>query len=135
LGQKGRGFIGEKEWIKIGDIINDVRAASSSLAEVIPVTIMSEYLYLIHPYRHGFFDAPTGEEEAIMDEHYEYLKRGAQEGTVVLAGPCTDETFGLVVFKAENDQSANAFMFADPSVMKNIMVAELHPLRISIRGK
>lgn len=96
---------------------------------------MTEYLYLIHPYRHGFFDAPTREEDAIMDEHYEYLKKAAEEGTVVLAGPCTDSTFGLVVFKAENDLAANAFIFDDPSVKKNVMVAELHPMRISIRGQ
>jgi uncharacterized protein len=96
---------------------------------------MAEYLYLIHPYRHGFFDAPTAEEEAIMDEHFEYLKKAAAGGTVLLAGPCTDDTFGLVVFIAENDQSANSFMFADPSINKNVMVAELHPMRISIRGQ
>jgi uncharacterized protein YciI len=96
---------------------------------------MSEYLYLIHPYRHGFFDDPTREEEAIMDEHFEYLKKASEGGTVLLAGPCTDDTFGLVVFKAENDLAANVFMFADPSVKKNVMVAELHPIRISIRGQ
>ena len=96
---------------------------------------MAEYLYLIHPFRHSFFDAPTVEETAIMDEHYDYLKKAAEGGAVLLAGPCTDETFGLVVFKAENDQTANAFMFADPSVKKNVMVAELHPLRVSIRGQ
>jgi uncharacterized protein len=96
---------------------------------------MPEYIYLIHPYRHGFFDAPTPEEEAAMDEHFNYLKKGAETGTVLLAGPCTDDTFGLVVLRAENDQAANLFMFDDPSVKKNVMVAELHPLRISIRGK
>ena len=96
---------------------------------------MPEFLYLIHPYRHGFFDSPTPEEEAILDEHFDYLKKAAGTGTVLLAGPCTDDTFGLVVLRAENDDSANAFMFNDPSVKKNVMVAELHPMRISIRGK
>ncbi len=96
---------------------------------------MPEYLYLIHPFRHGFFDSPTPDENAIMEEHYEYLKKAAERGTVVLAGPCTDETFGLVVLRAETDQIANAFMFADPSVKKNVMAAELHPMRISIRGQ
>jgi uncharacterized protein YciI len=95
---------------------------------------MFEYLYLIHPCRHGFFDSPTPEEESILDEHFAYLKKAAEEGIVLMAGPCTDDTFGLVVFRAENDQAANAFMFADPSVKKNVMMAELHPMRISIRG-
>ena len=96
---------------------------------------MTEYLYLIHPYRHGFFDTPTPVEEAVLDEHFTYLKKAAESGTVLLAGPCTDDTFGLVVFRAENEAAANAFMFNDPSVKKNVMVAELHPIRISIRGK
>jgi uncharacterized protein len=95
---------------------------------------MPEYIYLIHPYRHGFFDTPTDEEETIMDEHFAYLKKGAEAGTVVLAGPCTDDTFGVVVFQAENEDAANVFMFGDPSVKKNVMAAELHPMRISIRG-
>jgi len=95
---------------------------------------MSEYLYLIHPFRHGFFEAPTPEEESILTEHLAYLKKAAEGGIVLLAGPCLDETFGLVVFRAENDEAANAFMLADPSVRENVMVAELHPMRISIRG-
>ncbi len=96
---------------------------------------MKEYLYLIHPYRHGFFDEPTPEEEAILNEHFEYLKQATATGTVVLAGPCTDDTFGLVVFRAESDEAANAFMFNDPSIKKNVMAAELHPMRISLIAK
>jgi hypothetical protein len=52
-----------------------------------------------------------------------------------LAGPCLDDTFGLVVFRAENDEAANTFMFTDPAVKSNIMAAELHPMRISLHGK
>jgi uncharacterized protein YciI len=96
---------------------------------------MPEYIYLIHPFRHSFFDTPTREEETILDEHFAYLKKAAETGTVLLAGPCTDDTFGVVVFRAENDAAAQAFMFDDPSMKKNVMVAELHPMRISIRGQ
>jgi uncharacterized protein YciI len=96
---------------------------------------MPEYLYLIHPYRHGFYDSPTQEEDAILEEHFNYLKGAAEAGIVLLAGPCLDKTFGLVVFRAENDEAANVFMFADPSVKKNVMMAELHPMRVSVRSK
>ena len=96
---------------------------------------MPEFLYLIHPYRHGFFESPTPQEEIILEEHFQYLRRAAETGTVLLAGPCTDDTFGLVVFCADNDDTARTFMFNDPSVKKNVMVAELHPMRISIRGQ
>ena len=96
---------------------------------------MSEYLYLIHPFRHGFFDSPTVEEQAILDEHFRYLKQAAEKGIVLLAGPCLDDTFGLVIFRAENEAAANVFMLNDPSVRKNVMAAELHPLRISLLGQ
>ncbi len=93
---------------------------------------MPDYLYLIHPLRHEFFESPTPREEAAMDAHFEYLKKGSAEGVVLLAGPCLDETFGIVVFKAENEDLARAFMMNDPSVESNVMMAELHPLRISV---
>jgi uncharacterized protein YciI len=96
---------------------------------------MAEYIYLTHPLRDGFFDQPTPEEDVIMEEHFQYLKQAADAGTVLLAGPCLDNTFSVVVFTAENDQAANTFMFNDPSVRRNVMMAELHPLHISLRGQ
>jgi uncharacterized protein YciI len=96
---------------------------------------MSEYTYLIHPFRDGFFENPSPEEKTILEEHLAYIQKAAEAGIVLLAGSCMDDTFGLVIFHAENDESANAFMFADPGVQKNIMAAELHPIHISIRGK
>ena len=93
---------------------------------------MPDYIYLIHPFRHEFFENPTLQEDAAMAAHYEYLKKGTAEGVVLLAGPCLDETFGVVVFKADNDALARAFMLNDPSVISNVMMAELHPMRISM---
>lgn len=95
---------------------------------------MPNYIYLIHPFRDGFFEQPTPEEDEAMSEHFEYLKQAAAAGTVMLAGPCLDDTFGVVIFRAEDEQTAKAFMMNDPSVKKNIMMAELHPLRISLTG-
>jgi uncharacterized protein YciI len=50
----------------------------------------------------------------------------------LLAGPCLDETFGVVIFDAANEEAARSFMLNDPSVENNVMMAELHPLRISL---
>ena len=93
---------------------------------------MPEYIYLIHPLRHEFFDSPTPLEEAMMSAHFDYLKKGVAEGIVLLAGPCLDDTFGVVVFTAENEAAASDFMFNDPSVKSNVMMAELHPMKISL---
>jgi len=96
---------------------------------------MPEYLYLTHPLRDGFFEHPTAEEDAVMEEHFHYLEQATKAGSVLLAGPCLDETFGIVVFRARDEEAARDFMFNDPSVKKNVMMAELHPLRISLRGQ
>jgi uncharacterized protein YciI len=93
---------------------------------------MKEYIYLIHPLRHDFFEHPTPFEEQVMDEHYQYLERFTVSGKVVLAGPCLDETFGVVILREETDQAAQEFMFNDPSVKSNVMMAELHPMKISL---
>ncbi|MEW6094373.1 MAG: YciI family protein [Chloroflexota bacterium] len=96
---------------------------------------MTEFIYLIHPFRDGFFEQPTPEEDAAMEAHFQYIKKATEAGLVLLAGPCLDETFGLVVFRAEDEAAAQAFMLNDPSVKSNVMMAELHPMRVSLRGQ
>jgi uncharacterized protein YciI len=93
---------------------------------------MPDFIYLIHPLRHEFFENPTPREEQVMGEHYRYLKKGTEQGVVLLAGPCLDESFGIVILKDTDEESARAFMMNDPSVENNVMMAELHPLRISL---
>jgi uncharacterized protein YciI len=93
---------------------------------------MPEFIYLIHPLRHEFFESPTAQEDAVMEAHFAYLKQASTDGVVLLAGPCLDETFGVVVLAAENETTAREFMLNDPSVKSNVMMAELHPMRVSL---
>jgi uncharacterized protein len=96
---------------------------------------MPEYLYLIHPYRDGFFEHATPEEDLIMEEHFHYLEQAVGRSVLLLAGPCLDDTFGIVIIRLENDEAARLFMFNDPAVKKNVMMAELHPLRVALQGQ
>ena len=96
---------------------------------------MPYYIYLIHPLRHEFFEQPTPAEEAAMQAHFEYLKQAMEEEIVLLAGPCLDDTFGLVVFQVADEDAARAFMYQDPSVQANVMMAELHPFCLSLLGE
>ena len=93
---------------------------------------MPEFVYLIHPFRHGFFENPTPEEEAAMEAHFAYLKQASETGVVLLAGPCLDETFGIVILQAQDETTARDFMLNDPSVKSDVMQAELHPLKVSM---
>lgn len=93
---------------------------------------MPEFIYLIHPLRHEFFESPTPREDEMMDAHFAYLEQATMEGIVLLAGPCLDETFGVVILTAESETAAHTFMLNDPSVKSNVMMAELHPMKVSL---
>lgn len=93
---------------------------------------MPDFIYLIHPLREGFFEQPTEAESLAVESHFKYLETGVENGQVLLAGPCLDQTFGLVVFHAKDETSANEFMMNDPCVQRNVMMAELHPFKISL---
>jgi uncharacterized protein YciI len=93
---------------------------------------MPEFIYLIHPFRHEFFESPTPLEEAVMDAHSAYMEQAMTEGVVLLAGACLDETFSVIILRAEDEAAAREFMLNDPSVKSNVMMAELHPMRVSL---
>lgn len=72
------------------------------------------------------------DEERIMEAHFEYLKKLSEEGRIIIAGPCLDGSFGIIVFNARDMDEAKTIMEQDPSVKARIMEAELHPFRVSL---
>jgi uncharacterized protein YciI len=96
---------------------------------------MSRYLYLTRLTRPAAFDHPTEEESAIVGTHFAHLKAATEAGLVLLAGPCLDGAFGIVLFEAASDEAARAFMASDPAIQGGVMAGELHPIRISLAGK
>jgi uncharacterized protein len=93
---------------------------------------MREYVYLIRPMRAGFAEGPTPRENEVMSRHFEYLKDLHSRGTLLLAGPCLDTTFGVSIFLAESDEEAQAVMQNDPAVRDGVMSPELHEFRVSL---
>ena len=80
----------------------------------------------------------TETDNAVIGRHVAHLKSGTERGQIILAGRTMepgDKTFGLVIFTAENEAVARAFMQADPCVSDKIMTAELHPYAVVFRGK
>jgi uncharacterized protein YciI len=94
----------------------------------------STFIYVLRPCRPGLIHETTPQEEATLDEHFEYLHRSLEEGRLILAGPCLDGEFGVVVFRAATEQAAVEFMGGDPAVRYGLMTAELHPFRVSLQG-
>jgi uncharacterized protein YciI len=89
------------------------------------------FIYLIRP-RTGFIDSMTTEEAETMDRHFAYLQGLQAENRLVLAGPCLDGAFGVVILRAPSAEDAREVMASDPAVRAGIMQAELHHFRISL---
>lgn len=94
---------------------------------------MSEeaYIYVIRP-RAGFIDSMTAEEAETMDRHFAYLQGLQAERRLVLAGPCLDGAFGVVILWASSADEARRTMESDPAIRAGILQPELHRFRISL---
>ena len=95
-----------------------------------------QYLYTIRPTRPQMLtDGPTPEESEVLSEHFGYLEKLTDQGTVILAGRTlnTDESsFGIVVFEAGSESDAQALLDSDPAVQKGVMQARLYPFRVAL---
>ena len=95
---------------------------------------MPTFIYVLKPRRASLIDDASAEEEKRLGEHFEYLQRALKEGRLILAGPCLDGEFGVVVFGAPTERAAVEFMEGDPAVKHGLMTAELHAFRVSLLG-
>lgn len=93
---------------------------------------MATWIYLVRLARLEALTDPTVEEADAIDRHFERLKKLFKEGTVHMAGPALDGTFGIVIFEARDEAAATSIMNEDPAVQAGVMTAELHPFRISM---
>lgn len=92
----------------------------------------STFAYVLRLVRPEALENMTWEEEATVDEHFEYLKKKLAKRKLILAGRCLDGGFGIVVFHAESERDAEKFMENDPAVKKGVMTAELYPFRVAL---
>lgn len=94
---------------------------------------MQEFVYIIKSKRGGFIENMTTEESNIMEDHFQYLKDLLEiDKKLIMAGPCLDGAFGIVVFQAESMEEACEIMYNDPSVKLGVMDAKLHPYKVSL---
>jgi uncharacterized protein YciI len=89
---------------------------------------------MLRPQRCSLIDETAPEEEARLGEHFDYLERALEDGKLILAGPCLDGEFGVVLFRAATDDEASEFVQSDPAVRHGLMTADLHPFRVSLMG-
>ena len=96
------------------------------------------FLYKIQPVRpEMLIEGATPDEEVLIGQHFDYLKRLIEAGVVFLAGRTlnTDPaSFGIVIFHAVDEAAARQVMHADPAVRGRVMRAELYPFRVALLG-
>lgn len=115
-------------------------AVFALVAVAIPVgpTVYAQEGKLMHffakliPTRPGFPDSMTTQEEKVMGEHFEYCKRLTMEKSLIMAGPCMNPTFGLLVLAAKSEAAATEFVKNDPSVLAGIHAFEIQPFYLSL---
>jgi len=97
---------------------------------------MPQWLYRIQAVRPDMLtEGPTAEEAAITEQHFDYLQELMAKGIVILAGRTQNtgySSFGIIIFKAENEATARDIVFNDPAVRLKQFRAELFPYRIAL---
>lgn len=98
-----------------------------------------QYLYVLRvapPFQKEA--AWTDAENAAVSKHFDRLAKATTAGQVILArrtGEALDKTIGLVIFEADGDAEAKAFMDADPAIVAGLMTATLHPYAVALIRK
>lgn len=62
-----------------------------------------------------------------LAEHGRYLLDLYARGTMKMAGPFTDNSGGAVVLEAADEAAVEAIVAADPGVVTEVLVPEIHP--------
>lgn len=91
--------------------------------------------YGMHPYVMALLkpgpkrDQTPDEAKRLMKAHLENINRLAEQGSLVLAGPFSDEGpfAGIYVFKVKTIDEARALTATDPAIQAGRLEMELHP--------
>lgn len=99
---------------------------------------MKEYLYVLKPTRLAMLtEGPTEREQNIVAEHFAHLTRLTEAGVMILVGRtqnADENTMGLAIFRAEDDDAAREIMNSDPAVSNGVMTATLYPYKVALIG-
>jgi uncharacterized protein len=114
-------------------------AGFSAEPEPKPQPKPQQYLYVLRLTQRLYVEtAWTDADKAAVSQHFDRLANGVEAGQVILAGrtrEAAEATMGLVIFEAENEAAARAFMEGDPAVVAGVMTATLHPYAVALMRK
>ena len=116
--------------MKVFQIIPLLFAASLAFAaEQGPAYEMAHYVAGFLRKGPNWSAAETPESRAIQEGHLANIRRMADAGKLVVAGPLTDggDLRGMLIFRNTTPEEAKALVASDPAVKSGRLVLELHP--------
>lgn len=96
---------------------------------------MLEFYAVIKPIKDNFLSTATEEDNKIMGEHFQYLKKLFDRGKLILAGPVIDpeDTKGIYIIRVESEEEGRKIMAEDPAIIKGVQrLDEFRPFRASL---
>jgi len=93
---------------------------------------VSQFLVRLIGTRPGWPDNMTPEEMQVMQNHYYYLKDLVAEKKVILAGPCPEGRYGLIIVQCTSREEAVELMENEPSVKGGVHTYEMEPIHVSL---
>ncbi|MEZ5358008.1 MAG: SRPBCC domain-containing protein [Candidatus Zixiibacteriota bacterium] len=107
-------------------------SASLIAEEKSPMPEYKEYLVRLLGTRPGWPDNMTEDEQKVMEKHYYYLQNLVREEKCLMAGPCMDPVFGLVILRVTSEEEAKNIMDNEPSVTAGVHTYDINPLHVSL---
>lgn len=68
-------------------------------------------------------------------EHADYMKTLAEQKKLILGGPFTDSSGGMVILEVNNIQEANDIARKDPAVRSQVFQVQVHPWFVAFEQK
>ncbi len=100
------------------------------------VAAPKQFIYVIKPVPRLQVEANwTEADNAVVAEHFAYLKGLLADGHLILAGKTEgldERTFGIVVFEAASMEAAERTMKDDPAVRAGIMTGEVFGYSVAL---
>ncbi|MFH2002640.1 MAG: SRPBCC domain-containing protein [Planctomycetota bacterium] len=93
---------------------------------------MHQYVVKLIGTRPGWPDQMTADEMKVMHDHYYYLKDLVAEKKVILAGPCPEGRYGLIIIQVASEQEAVDLMDREPSVKGGVHTYEMEPIHVAL---
>jgi uncharacterized protein YciI len=98
-----------------------------------------QFIYLLHLVERLHDESAwTKADEDAIGRHFRHLKAATESGQALVVGrtlEAGDRTFGLVIFEADDADTARAFAESDPAVVAGVMTVEVRPFALVLIRK